>query len=155
LFLDTCIITEHGFLTPVQKHEVDSGHCLIWICFINLFFLRWRRLKSKLQFLNHILNKGEWLYLTDICLAKLYFPILICSMCSKHMYYKLCNLVDSKWKTKWLKYIPKLMCAHTHTHTSDLIRSKPDEIVCAFGYVSNIMLFWKVLLNKETTVINF
>jgi hypothetical protein len=32
---------------------------------------------------------------------------------------------------------------HTHTLTSDLIRSKPDEIVCAFGYVSNIMLFEK------------
>jgi len=115
LFLDTCIITEHGFLTPVQKHEFDSGHCLIWICFINLFFLRWRRLKSKLQFLNHILNKGELLYLKDICLAKLYFPILSCSMCSKHMYYKLCSLVDSKWKTKWLIY-PN-WSAHTHTHS--------------------------------------
>ena len=106
--------TEYGFLTPVQKHEVDFGQCLIWICFINLFFIRWRRLKSKLQFLNHILNKGELLYLKDICLAKLYFPILSCSMCSKHMYYKLCSVVGSKWKTKWLKHIPKLKCTHSH-----------------------------------------
>lgn len=43
--------------------------------FLSSCNVRLQKLKNKLQFLNHISNKGELLCQKDFCLAKLYFPI--------------------------------------------------------------------------------
>lgn len=57
---------------------LSTKHSYNW--FHNFLYFRWRRLKNKRQFLNHILNREELLCQKDICLAKLYCLIRNSSM---------------------------------------------------------------------------